>query len=45
MTLLLSMLQTKQVRPVIGKVLPLFRAQESHVLIAARAVEGKLYCK
>jgi NADPH:quinone reductase-like Zn-dependent oxidoreductase len=42
MAVLLSMLRAKQVKPVIGKVLPLSRAQEAHELLAANAVEGKI---
>jgi len=42
MEVLLSMLKAKQVKPVIGKVLPLSRAQEAHELLAMSAVEGKI---
>jgi len=42
MAVLLTMLQAEQVKPIIGKVLPLSQAQEAHELLASSAVEGKI---
>jgi len=42
MAVLLSMLKAEEVRPIIGKILPLSRAQEAHELLALSAVEGKI---
>ena len=39
---ILKLLKAEQLKPVIGKVLPLAHAQEAHELIGARAVEGKI---
>jgi len=45
MTELLSMLKAEHVKPIIGKVLPLSKAQEAHELLASSAIEGKIVLK